>query len=99
MVCGSSLPAIRFQRHEVLIAAHLSSSSLRKHYQSYSSNMKMGPEATRKPPRHFSSPHQSFYVLPDAPRPTWSFAKYSQTLQEHFQMLLKAPGVMEVPSG
>jgi len=61
--------------------------------------MYIGPEATCEPPRHCGSPHQFFSVLPDAPRPPWSFAKYSHTLPEYSQVLLKAPAVMEVHSG
>jgi hypothetical protein len=35
MVCGSSTQATRFLRAQVVIAARMSSSKLRKHYQSY----------------------------------------------------------------
>jgi len=55
----------------------------------YITKMYISLEAARKPPRHF----------PDAPRPSWSFAKCSQTLHEHSPVLLKAPAVMEVHSG
>jgi len=58
-----------------------------------------GPEAIRKFPRHSGSPCQCFKVLPDTPSPPWSFSQCSQTLQEHSQVLLKAPAVMEVHSG
>jgi len=42
-----------------------------------------------------TSTSKYFQMLP-AP---WSFAKYSQVLQEHSQMLLKAPAVMEMHLG
>jgi len=62
------------------------------------STMYIGPGAAHKPPRYSGSLHQCFRVLPDAPRPPWSLAMCSQTVQEHSQVLLKAPAVMEVHS-
>jgi len=63
------------------------------------SKMEIGPDATYKPPRHSGRPHQYFQVRPDAPRPPWSYAKWSQTLQKNYQVLQKAPAVMKVYSG
>jgi len=63
------------------------------------SKMEFGPEAIRKAPRHSGSPRHCFKVLPDAPSRPWSFAKCSQTLQEHSHVHLKVPAVIEVHSG
>jgi hypothetical protein len=65
----------------------------------YISIMLISGEATWNPPRHSGSHHQCFPVLLDASRPSGSFAKCSQTLQEHSQVLLKAPAAMDVHSG
>jgi hypothetical protein len=61
--------------------------------------MQIGLEATRTSYRHSGRPHRCFQVIRDAPRPPWSDTKCSQTLQEHSQVLLKAPAVLEVNSG
>jgi hypothetical protein len=49
------------------------------------SKLSIGPEATRIPRRLSGSLHQCFRALPNAPRFPWSFAKCSQTMQEHSQ--------------
>ena len=36
------------------------------------SKMKIGPEATPKPPRHWGRPHRCSEVISDAPWPSWS---------------------------
>lgn len=58
--------------------------------------MEIGPEATCKPRRHSIHPHWCSSVIADAPMPPWGQAKHAQMLQEHLQVRLKAPAVMEV---
>jgi hypothetical protein len=47
-------------------------------------------------PVALASASKYFQMLP---APLWSFAKCSQSVQEHSDVLLKAPAVMEVHSG
>jgi len=55
-------------------------------------------EATYKPSRHSGQSHQGCSVYQDPARHTWSRAMCSQTLEEHSQLLVKAPAVLEVHS-